>query len=41
VQVLSDTAADAMRNTGDDALSAAIEFVNMFDKFFECLNVKI
>ena len=30
--------ADAMR--GDDALSATIEFIDMFDKFFDCLNVK-
>jgi len=40
VQVLSDTMADRMRNTGNDALSANIEFIDMFDKFFDCLNVK-
>ena len=29
LQVLSDTVADAMRNTGDNALSATIEFIEI------------
>ena len=30
----------AMRRTKDDALTATIEFIDMFDKYFDCLNVK-
>ena len=40
VKVLSDMVADAMRNRKGDALTAMITFIEMLDKFFDCLNVR-
>lgn len=38
-QVLSESVASAMKLTGGPEVSETVRFVEMFDKFFDCLNV--
>jgi hypothetical protein len=39
IQVLSNSVAEALKRSNDPALEKTIEFVQMFDRFFDCLNV--
>jgi len=39
VQVLSESVAKAMKLTGGDEVTETVRFVEMFDRFFDCLNV--
>ena len=38
-KVLSDSVSKALTLTGGDAVSETAKFVDMFDKFFDCVNV--
>ena len=37
--VLSESVATAMKLTGGDEVTETVRFIEMFDKFFDCLNV--
>ena len=39
LQVLSNTVATALRLTGKDEVEETAQFVTMFDRLFDCLNV--
>lgn len=39
MQVLSETVGNALRMIGDVTFEQTIRFVEMFDRFFDCLNV--
>lgn len=39
-QVLSSSVAHALEYLGDDHMAETVEFVKLFDRFFDCFNVR-